>query len=45
MLKVAFGSARLNFLERATPTTWSRLVTVSRQLHALVNAEQKERLK
>ena len=34
MLKVAFASARLNFLERATPTTWSRLVTVSRQLHA-----------
>jgi len=40
-----FASRFFFFLERARPTTWSRLVTVSRQLHALVNAEQEERLK
>lgn len=40
--RVAYVAARLNFDDRATSATWSRLVAASRQLHAIVNSERKQ---
>jgi len=38
--QVAYGFARINFGNRATPATWVRLVAASRKLHATVKAEE-----